>query len=257
MQIICPNCNHVAQVDGARIPKKAMFVQCSKCGARFPFNKAAGASPLQLDKDVFRCPKCNAVQERGDMCLYCGLVFEKYVRAEAERPGQTLTANQPDGHQSGSYRQDISGELPGGRQDKPAPPVSIGKYLWIFALSYIGLMIIAAIVLFFLNIKRGSGVNTGIFIGTAVFSLGRFVKDNGRLWDAQQKRRLIIGMISVSLAYDLLISLVAIPNASGTTFLFAMLFAFAFVGILRLLGLWLFMGPMANRIFGKSIISDT
>ncbi len=36
-------------------------------------------------RETFSCPKCRTSQERGDQCVRCGLIFEKYYRMEQER----------------------------------------------------------------------------------------------------------------------------------------------------------------------------
>ncbi len=47
------------------------------------------AGMIQL-QDIFRCPKCQADQERGELCNQCGLIFEKYLRAEEERAARIV-----------------------------------------------------------------------------------------------------------------------------------------------------------------------
>ena len=44
---------------------------------------------LKQSQEPFYCPKCQTEQQRSEQCVSCGLIFEKYFRAEEERVART------------------------------------------------------------------------------------------------------------------------------------------------------------------------
>jgi hypothetical protein len=118
-------------------------------------------------------------------------------------------------------------------------------------------MITAGIIVSALHIKKASGLNTGIFLGTVGWALGAFAGDHGRLWNANEKWRLTFGFLLISLSFDLIPCVVALPtDASTETIVLALVFSMGFIGLIRFFALLFFMGPMAIKLFGKGIIDE-
>lgn len=258
MEISCPQCGYSVQMEDGKVPEREVRTSCPRCQATFLFSKSLKNTSPDSIRETFHCPKCNTEQERGDVCVHCGLIFEKYYQMSSSIPVEPVLENQPKQQPPDDFPPRLQNNVQREQEIATTQQVPIGKYLWIFAASYVVLMIVASLVLNFLNILRGTGVNTGVFIGTAIFTLSKFAKDHGRLWNVNEKWRIIIGLLFISMVYDLLVALVAVPNKWDTkTFIFAIGFAVAFISVLRFIGLWIFMGPMAKTVFGISTKSDT
>jgi hypothetical protein len=115
----------------------------------------------------------------------------------------------------------------------------------------------AGIIVSALHIKKASGLNTGIFLGSVVWALAAFAGNHGRLWNANEKWRLTFGFLTISLAYDLFVCLAGVASGWNPGKALAFVVGGGFLGFLRLLALMLFMGPMARRLYGKSITTKT
>lgn len=74
--IKCPHCNFSSPTDKSKIPDRTIAVTCPQCKGRFSFNKEQ--SLLQTE---YSCPTCGELQEQGNICIRCGLVFSKYAPA--------------------------------------------------------------------------------------------------------------------------------------------------------------------------------
>ena len=98
---------------------------------------------------------------------------------------------------------------------------------------------------------RGGGIYTGVFVA-AIFVVGaQFVKDRGRLWLPAEKWRLIFGFLLIMLAFDV-VSVAAITWTSNIPLLVVLAGA-ALIAVLRFVGLWVFLGPLARFMFGRMV----
>lgn len=128
----------------------------------------------------------------------------------------------------------------------------IWKCVALFAGCYLGLTFVAGIIVSIFKVSSG-GMSSGVLMGSIIFVGDFFVRKNNRLWDTMEKWILIFGLLLATLGIDLLIALFSLPSVSSL----GLTFTLAFVGILRLLTLWVFLGPMAKRFFGKRIAART
>ena len=132
----------------------------------------------------------------------------------------------------------------------PAPAgvaPSLTKYILLFGGCYAGLMILAALAVSELGISSG-GINSGVFIGVIYIVATKFVRDRRRLWLPGEKWRLVFGFLAVTLAFDFVITWLV---SAGKMPLVVVAGATAFIGLFRLFGLWLFLGPLARQLFGR------
>ena len=132
----------------------------------------------------------------------------------------------------------------------PAPAAatsSLTKYILLFGGCYAGGMILAGLAVSQFGIPSG-GINTGVFVGVIYVVAMKFARDRRRLWLPGEKWRLIFGFLLVTLVFDFA---VAAFVAAGKVPLVYLAGATAFIGVLRLFGLWLFMGPLARLLFGR------
>lgn len=84
MRIECPSCHFSAEVDSARISPKGANTKCPKCSTVFFVTPAEQVTPND-EPEKITCPKCGALQDAATICGLCGIVFEKYRAAEAQR----------------------------------------------------------------------------------------------------------------------------------------------------------------------------
>lgn len=91
MKICCPSCNFTGNVPDDKVIAQGVFATCPKCRTRFEIT----ASPVPAPQVTVVCPKCAVSQESGDICISCGIVFSKYLKAQ-EMKEQALSDPQPD-----------------------------------------------------------------------------------------------------------------------------------------------------------------
>nr|WP_315493757.1 ABZJ_00895 family protein [uncultured Rhodoferax sp.] len=80
---------------------------------------------------------------------------------------------------------------------------SLGRYWVIFALIYAGVMLLVNVVTHGFNIDLGSGANVAMLFAAGYGSAIKFVNDNKRAPDAVEKRKLIWGSFSISIAISI------------------------------------------------------
>lgn len=94
MNITCPQCHFSRTVDPARIPARTVKVNCPKCGASFSFDRPQQSTlrpdppPWQTPVAKISCPACGLVQEQGEECRGCGVIFAK-LRGQEAAGGRT------------------------------------------------------------------------------------------------------------------------------------------------------------------------
>jgi len=92
MKIECPNCNFAGNVPDDEVIARGVFATCPKCKTRFEIS----ASPRPAPQEVVVCPKCAFSQERADICISCGIVFSKYVKAQEIKEQIQTSEPEPD-----------------------------------------------------------------------------------------------------------------------------------------------------------------
>jgi predicted Zn finger-like uncharacterized protein len=245
MKITCPKCGHTAEISESAIPAKTPSVRCHACGTRFPLSKGSGEPVETLEGAPFTCPVCGLGQDRGDVCRECGLIFDKFVSCNAVpfAGGQTYHAN------VATVKDEVSNDRVSSRKVPLSPHTSICRYLLRFAASYIGLMFLTDIILVDMHNK----LSIGIFLGSAIWTLGTFIKARGRFYETSEEWKFCLGFLLISLLYDTFICLMALPRleyVENPILLFVI--AGTFIGSIRLLVLMIFLRFMARRLFGKT-----
>jgi hypothetical protein len=211
---------------------------------RFPLSRGSGEPVETLEEAPFTCPVCRAEQERGDACRECGLIFDKYVSCNASpfAGGRTYQAN------VATVKDEVSNDRVSSRKVPLSPHTLICRYLLRFAASYLGLMFLTDLIL----VNMHNKLSIGIFSGSAIWTLGTFIKAQGRFYETNEKWKFFIGFLLISSLYDIFICLMAFPRLEhlGSTVL-PLLLADTFIGCIRLLVLMLLLNFMARRLFEK------
>jgi uncharacterized BrkB/YihY/UPF0761 family membrane protein len=84
--------------------------------------------------------------------------------------------------------------------------VSLGRYWLIFAGSYVGVMVLVNILIHGFDLDLGSSANMTMLFAAGYISATKFVTDHKRAPDADEKRKLVWGSLSIAV----LISVVAV-----------------------------------------------
>ncbi len=78
---------------------------------------------VPLSADSFSCPKCQTIQENGEQCCACGLIFEKYYRAQERRA-------------AGVVQQDPVSHIPASPRSKRSAGMLVVLVLILIAVGY-------------------------------------------------------------------------------------------------------------------------
>lgn len=137
--------------------------------------------------------------------------------------------------------------------------VKINKYVIKFCFAYaLGLVAVFAI-LYFLDLDGGSGLSFSVLISGGVYAGGKFVEDNKRAPDKQEKSKLVwlslLSCCGLSVVYSVIIVL-AVAGFDGLLYIYGIvkiinfmiiLGAFLFVSLLYFLILSWCYGGFAKR----------
>lgn len=82
--------------------------------------------------------------------------------------------------------------------------VSMQRYCVIYALVYAGCLALINVLGSIAEVNLGSGGNAGALVGSAYIAVSKFVRDNGRVPDTAERRRLTWGSILASYLVSLL-----------------------------------------------------
>ncbi len=80
MQVQCPDCKAIYNIDGSKIPEKGAHATCSKCGKRFEIMKRPKEKDGGTSQVIILCPDCGHVNVTSDKCVKCGRVFSEEDR---------------------------------------------------------------------------------------------------------------------------------------------------------------------------------
>ena len=118
--------------------------------------------------------------------------------------------------------------------------VKIRKYVIKFCCAYALGLIAVSLTLYFLNIDTNSGASVALLFGGAVYAAGKFVEDNKRIPNKQEKSKLVwLSLFScwgLSIASSIVIVL-AIAGFDGLLYIYAI---FKSMNFLIILGLFMF-----------------
>lgn len=76
MKAECPECKIGYTIDDAKIPDAGIHGRCPKCKTRFFIQKPAASATMT-------CPKCKHNQPKAAVCVYCGIIPDKYLKFKA------------------------------------------------------------------------------------------------------------------------------------------------------------------------------
>jgi predicted Zn finger-like uncharacterized protein len=85
MEIVCPTCSAQGSIDGSNLPKEGRQVTCPRCRNRFRIWPERSAVEIIQQRTSTVCPKCHCEQPVSDRCTSCGIIFQKYLQAQAVR----------------------------------------------------------------------------------------------------------------------------------------------------------------------------
>lgn len=93
MKIQCPACGAQGNIDCKKVPPDERKITCSRCRHSFLIPAMSSSVPVpSLEvSETMRCPKCGAVQEKGQICNTCGIVIEKYLTLQTRKLEQEKT----------------------------------------------------------------------------------------------------------------------------------------------------------------------
>lgn len=119
--------------------------------------------------------------------------------------------------------------------------MNLQNFLFRFFLVYTGLMIAAWFVLVLLRVSNFIGLDAAMLFGAITIVSTQFAKKNGRYFSSDEKTKAILGMLSIDLAIQLLLSVLPAVLPGGRLLSPLMLaFMLAVVGILHFLAIFLF-----------------
>ncbi len=142
-------------------------------------------------------------------------------------------------------------------------PVPISKYVGLNALCYL-LFSLVNVFLAWSLAATTNGKSTilvfltlfviGAFVAPVYVAGSRFAKDHGRLWNTKERALLILGMLFTTVPIDLCV-VVALPAPTAVVFPNVHATIGDLAGI-RVILLFMILGPMATPIFSKSVGSQ-
>lgn len=132
------------------------------------------------------------------------------------------------------------------------------KYVVLFSLVYLTLMIVVGVALSFLDISGNSGISIGALVGGTVYAISRFLRDTGRLFTESEKWIMIFSCLAASLvlsAIPAVLFLLFTPDGHQVMnalsdmepSFWALIIGFSL--LLNFIALWLAFGFLARRMF--------
>jgi hypothetical protein len=118
--------------------------------------------------------------------------------------------------------------------------IKVSQYIIKFCFAYALVSVAAFAILYFLDIDANSGVSVAVLIGGAMYAAGKFLEDNKRIPNKQEKSKLVwLSLFScwgLSIASSIVIVL-AIAGFDGLLYIYAI---FKSMNFLIILGLFMF-----------------
>ena len=133
--------------------------------------------------------------------------------------------------------------------------MTVKGLLFRFFVGYLGLLIVAGLVLNHFGIKGGSWVNTGILIGIIFWVCMSFGQKNRRYFTKSEKTATVLGIIAIDLLLQFVLSVATISGSNLNVGAGPLIFALVFVGLLHSILIYYFVGSCEKHLIKQNIIN--
>ena len=93
--------------------------------------------------------------------------------------------------------------------------VDLGSYIIKFLLGYTVGLILLSVAFHILDIDSNTGASIGVLFGAAIYAVGKFIQDNKRVPNKQEKSKLVWSSVAISWLVSLLLMFVYILFLDG------------------------------------------
>lgn len=94
--------------------------------------------------------------------------------------------------------------------------IDLGRYIIKFLLGYTVGLILLSIVFYILDLDSNSGASIGVLIGAAVYTVGKFIQENKRVPNKQEKSKLVWSSIAITWGVSLFLMVAFVLFLEGT-----------------------------------------
>ena len=133
--------------------------------------------------------------------------------------------------------------------------MTVKGLLFRFFVGYLGLLIVAGLVLNHFGIKGGSWVHTGILIGIIFWVCMSFGQKNRRYFTKSEKTATVLGIIAIDLLLQFVLSVATISGSNLNVGAGPLIFALVFVGLLHSILIYYFVGSCEKHLIKQNIIN--
>jgi len=125
---------------------------------------------------------------------------------------------------------------------------------WRFAVAYVGLTILASIVIRLLGLSSNSGFTVAVLIGSVMWPCLEFGKRNKRYFTAQEKNVVVASFAAFNIALQGLVGIAVIPSSQMEN-LSIFLAIFLIFGLIHAAIIYFFVGLVKKQLVKQGVIA--